>query len=229
MNPSIIAAALLAAGLFFLGLAVARLGHRRPLAALRSACAGCFALAVGGLLVALGLNLYTYSRLSYEQPVAVIEFQQTAPRVFRARIEQFVSNEESNVSSESGPQRSARVYELAGDQWQLDARVLKWHAPANLLGLDAQYRLERLSGRYNNAADENSGTRSAHDLGLRQGLDVWRLAQRLQGWLPLVDARYGSATYLPMADGARFSVSLSQSGLIARADNAQAERALRRW
>ena len=215
MSPSFIAAGLLAAGFFFLGLAIARLGKRRPMAALRSGCAGCITLAFGGLLVAIGLNLYTYSRLSYEQPVAELSFELLAPRQYRARLEQ------SN--------REARVYDLAGDQWQLDARVLKWHAPANLLGLDAQYRLERLSGRYSNAADENSGLRSAHDLGVQRGLDMWRITHRFQNWMPLVDARYGSATYLPMADGARYSVSLTQSGLIARPINPAAERALRRW
>lgn len=215
MNPGIIAAGLLAAGLFFLGLAVTRVFHRRHGAALRSGCAGCLCLGFGGLLVAVGLNLYTYSRLSFEQPVARISFEQRGPQLFRARLQQ--------------PDRDARVYDLAGDQWQIDARVLKWHAPANLLGLDAQYRLERLSGRYRSAADELAGPRTAHDLGLRRGIDAWRLAHRLEGWLPLVDARYGSATYLPMAEGARYSVRLTQSGLIARPDNAAARRALRQW
>ncbi len=215
MNPAYIAAGLLAAGFFFLGLAIARLGKRRPMAALRSGCAGCISLALGGALVAIGLNLYTYSRLTYEQPVAQLSFEQFAPQQFRARLEK--------------SDGEARVYALAGDLWQLDARVLKWHAPANLLGLDAQYRLDRLSGRYENIADENSRQRSAHDLGIQRGLDVWRITHRFQNWIPLVDARYGSATYLPMADGARYSVSLTQSGLIARPANAAAEQALRRW
>lgn len=215
MSPAFIAAGLLAAGLFFLGLAVARLGQRRPMAALRSGCAGCFTLGVGVLLAAIGLNLYTYARLTYEQPVAALAFEQIAPQQFRARL--------VHANGE------ARAYALSGDEWQLDARVLKWHGLANLLGLDAQYRLERLSGRYSNVAQQNTQPGSAHDLGLRQGLDVWRTAHRFQNWLPLVDARYGSAAYLPMADGARYSVSLTQSGLVARPANAAAARAIRRW
>ena len=107
--------------------------------------------------------------------------------------------------------------------------MLKWHPPANLLGLDAQYRLERLSGRYADVADETSRPRTAHDLADEPGLDVWTLARRHSGWLPLVDASYGSATYLPMADGARFSVSLPQSGLIARAENPAAREAAADW
>ena len=45
---------------------------------------------------------------------------------------------------------------------------------------------------------------------------MWALAQAQPRWLPFVDAIYGSATYLPMADGARYEVTLGQSGLIAR-------------
>lgn len=215
MSPSFIAAGFLAAGVFFLGLAVTRLGHRRPLAALRSASAGVVTLALGALLVAIGLNLYTYSRFTYEQPVANLSFKQLGPREYRARIEQ------------SGGE--ARVYTLSGDQWQLDARVLKWRGPITLLGLNAQYRLDRISGRYRSADAQNKGRPSAHDLGVRRGVDVWQWSHRFKRWMPWVDARYGSATYLPMADGARYQVSLTQSGLIARPANDAARRAVGRW
>lgn len=215
MSLSFIAAGLLAAGLFFLGLAIARLAHRRLLAALRSAGAGIITLALGALLVAVGLNLYTYSRLTYEQPLAELSFEQLAPREFRARIEP--------------SDGEARVYTLSGDQWQLDARVLKWRGAITLLGLNAQYRLDRISGRYNSVVAQNNGRPSAHDLGVHSGIDVWLWSHRFQRWIPWVDARYGSATYLPMADGARYQVSLTQSGLIARPANDAAKRAVRHW
>lgn len=214
-DPILIVALLLAAGLFFLGLAGARVRRRRPMAATRSAVAGCGCLGLGALLVAAALNLYTYARLTYEQPVATVSFERQADRRYLARLEQ--------------PDVAPRSFELTGDEWQLDARVLKWHAPANLVGFDAQYRLERLSGRYAAVEDEASRPRTVHGLSVDRGLDVWSLAQRYQDWLPLVDARYGSATYLPMADGARFSVSLTQSGLIARAENEAARRAAGSW
>jgi hypothetical protein len=66
-------------------------------------------------------------------------------------------------------------------------------------------------------------------LARKQGLDVWSLAHDYQRWLKWLDAYYGSATYLPMQDGARFIVSLNQYGLMARPDNAQAESALPNW
>lgn len=214
-EPVLIIVLFLAAGLFFLGLGGVRLRRRRRLAAARSGVTGCGFLALGALLAAVAFNLQTYARLTYEQPVAAINFERQGERRYLARLEQ--------------PDAPSRDYVLVGDEWQLDARVLKWRAPANLLGLNARYRLERLSGRYADVGDEKTRLRSVHGLAAERGLNVWKLARRYRRWLPLVDTRYGSAAYLPMADGARFSVSLTQSGLIARPENEAAQRALARW
>ena len=82
--------------------------------------------------------------------------------------------------------------------------MLKWRGFANLLGLDARYRLERLGGRYVEIEQERSAARSVYALGAAPALDLWLLARAYPRWLPFVDAVYGSATYLPMADGARY-------------------------
>jgi hypothetical protein len=41
--------------------------------------------------------------------------------------------------------------------------------------------------------------------------------------------RFGTATYLPMADGATYHVSLNTPGLFARPMNAAARRAVKDW
>ena len=46
---------------------------------------------------------------------------------------------------------------------------------------------------------------------------------------PGVDAFYGTATYVPMADGARYEVSLSRDALIARPANDRARDAVGGW
>jgi hypothetical protein len=102
--------------------------------------------------------------------------------------------------------------------------VLKWSGWASLLGFDALYRLERISGRYRDTAQERTAPRTLHELGDARGLDVWALLQAHPGWLPFVDAVYGSATYLPMAAGARYEVTLGQAGLIARPKPAGTQR-----
>lgn len=215
MTATYIVAFFFALGLFFLALALGRASRRRPLAAMRSGLACCLFVGLGLLSTAAGMNLWTYHRLSFEQPVASLEFRQLGPQRYLARL-----------IRETGEEQD---YEISGDQWQLEARVLKWRAPANLLGLDAQYRLERITGRYSDIESERSGLRSAHDLSAERGLDFWRITQRYPQLLPLVDARYGNAAYMPMANMARYQVSLTQSGLVARPDNDAAQQALRRW
>ena len=63
---------------------------------------------------------------------------------------------------------------------------------------------------------------------------IWALIcgasiKRNAHWLSIVDATYGSATFLPMADGAIFSVSMGSSGLVARPLNDRADLALKEW
>lgn len=173
----------------------------------------CFVFA---FFAAVAMDLRTYLRLSYEQPVATLSFSALGPQAFRVTL-----------TDANGAIRNA---ELRGDDWQLDARVLKWKGLATVLGLDPLYRLERLEGRYRNAAQESHDYHSVLELSAGgRGLDLWSLAQDHAGWLPWVDASYGSATYLPMADGAQYSVSLSPTGLLARAANPAAQAALAHW
>lgn len=218
MEPGITRAVLVCIllGLVCLLLAVRHIRRQRLL---RSGLQGLFAvvlLGLAGLLGLVGINLHTYQHLTYEKPVAELDFRQLGPQRFRVRLIRM-----------SG--RSAASYELNGDEWQIDARVLKWKPPATLLGLNARYRLERLSGRYRDINRERELPRTVYDLAPAGGQDVWNLLGDLRPWLGWVDTYYGNAAYLPMADAARFEVSLDQSGLVARPANDAARRAVNAW
>ncbi len=203
-------------GLLLLALACQRLFRARFLAATGSALTGFLLLAVAGFLFVVSLNLHTYARLTHETPVAEIVFEARGPQQFRATLAEVPSGE-------------MQLFMLSGDEWQLDARVLKWRGWANLLGLDAQYRLERIGGRYRDIEQERNGVRTVYPLSENPGLDLWMLSTQYPRWLPFVDAVYGSATYMPMADGARYEISITQSGLIARPMNPAAETAAGSW
>lgn len=197
-----IAIALAAVGALLVLAGFRRLFKRRFFAASRVWLGGLLLVALAALLFGVATNLHTYARLTYEQPVAQLFFEKTGEQRFRATLVK-ASGETWKLN-------------LAGDEWQLDARVLKWRGWANLLGFDARYRLERLSGRYRDVAQERSATRTVHELGEARGIDLWQISQAYPRWLPFVDAVYGSATYLPMAEGVRYEVTLGQAGLIAR-------------
>lgn len=202
-------------GLLFFVASVRRLRRRRVLGAAAHAGAALilFLLALAALL--LGSNLRTYQRLSYEQPAGELQLSRTGERQYDAVL--------------SYPNGDRASFALRGDEWQVDARVLKWHAFANFVGFDTAYRLERISGRYTSIEDERNQPRTVYDLNTAGSVDPWELIHRYHSWVPWMDALYGSATYLPMSDGALYEIKVSQSGLVARPLNQAAREAVSGW
>jgi hypothetical protein len=203
------------AGILFLIAAVRRLRRRRILGGAMRGATGLALLLLSACAVLIAANLRTYQRLTSEQPAAELQFTRTAEREFNAVLT-YPGGERANFA-------------LRGDEWQIDARVLKWHALANMVGFDTAYRLERIGGRYTRVEDERTQLRTVFSLNPPQRIDPWDLVHRYHSWIPWIDARYGSATYLPMADGALFEVKVSQSGLVARPLNQAAREAIGSW
>lgn len=185
--------------------------RRRVAATLRAAWMLVFT-AMALVAFGLGLALRGYRLLMAEEPIATLTARQTAPQQYAMRID-----------FADGSHQSAA---LRGDEWQLDARVIKWTPRAVELGAKPLYRVDRVSGRYRDAAQAGAAAPSVVDLGGDSILDLWQLKRLYPQWLPWIDADYGSAAYLPMVDGARYRVTLSPvGGLIARpADQASADK-----
>lgn len=171
------------------------------------------ALGTAGAMLAAGLH--SYARLTNEQEAARAVFRELAPKRY-----------ELLLVLRSAP---ARRFELRGDEWQIDARVLKWKGMGTVIGLDTLYRFERIGGRYADTAQEKSAPRTVHALPAQAGFDLWALLKEQQRWLPLADALYGSAAYAPMADGAQYAVNVSTTGLLIRPLNQAATKAVGGW
>lgn len=201
--------------LYFLFSMTRHLRRRRPVRATRSLAGGVMSGALGSASILLAFSYYGYGRLIDEQSVSRIEFSQSAPGEFTARV--MIDG------------KADRLMTLRGDEWQMDARIVTWKPPVTLLGLDPIYQLDRLSGRYSDIDDELSQERTVHALSEELTLDIWRVARKFPVLMPGVDAYYGTATYLPMADGARFEVTLSRTALLARPLNNAARKAVGDW
>jgi hypothetical protein len=213
MNVVIISIAAL--GLLFWFLSLSRLRRRRWFAAGGHGLTGGVMLGIAATLGAVAINLHTYQRFTHEQPVAELGFKRLAPHRFQATL--------------TYPSGRHATFVVSGDEWQLDARILKWTGMATLMGMDTRFRLERLSGRFDSLQRERNEPRSVYSLAPEAGLDLWSLVQRYEPWMPWVDATYGAATYLPMADDAIFGVHVTTSGLIGRPLNGSARAAVKRW
>lgn len=160
-------------------------------------------LVMAVLACALSLSLDGYQRLIAEQPVATVGVRAFAPQQWALRIDLADGSHES--------------VQLSGDDWQLDARVIKWSPRAVSLGAQPLYRVERVSGRWRDTAKAQATPPSVAAVGGDGVLDLWQLKRRYPAWLPWVDADFGSGVYMPLIDGARYEVTLAAAGgLIAR-------------
>ncbi len=166
-------------------------------------------------LLLLAGNLYNYHRLTYERLLADVHIKSVGAQRYQLTL--------------TLPQKKPEQFDIRGDDWQIDARVLKWHSYANLLGLDLLYQFERLSGRFRDISQENSAQRSVYSLNVEYPIDIWQLARRYPAWLPFVDAVYGSAAYVPLNNNAHYQVFATQSGLIIRTGHDVADKVITHW
>ncbi len=188
--------------------------RRRIVAGSLEGLLGLLLFAIAALIVVLSTNLYTYDRLTHESKAAEISFQEIGPLHFGSTLKF---------------KNKIQILDLRGDDWQIDARVLKWRGIAALLGFDTLYRLDRLSGRYRDIDQEKTAPRTVYSLSEEKGVDLWLMVKKFKGWIPWVDALYGSATYMPMVDGASYTVFVSFTGLLARPSNDIALKAVGEW
>lgn len=209
------AAILLFLALFFFRRAVLCTKRRRMVRACGSGLGGIGAIAVALPVLILIFSYYSFARLTGEQRVATVEFRRIAPNEYQARV--------------MTPGEIDRFFNLRGDEWQIDARLVTWQAPATILGLDPIYQLERISGRYAEIDREQNEFRTVYALSTDYPIDVWKLARMFPLLMPGIDAYYGTATYVPMADGAQFDINLSRDALLARPANDVARDAVGKW
>ena len=210
-----ISTAFTAIALYFLFSMTRHARRRRPIRATRSLAGGVISGALGSASILLAFSYYGYDRLIDEQLVGNIEFTESAPEDYVAHL---------TIEG-----RGSQIFRLHGNEWQMDARVVTWKPPVTLLGLDPIYQLDRLSGRYSSIDEEISKSRTVHALTTPATFDVWRAARKFPMLMPGVDAHYGTATYLPMANGAIYEVTLTRTALIARPVNEAAKEAVGDW
>lgn len=192
-------------------------GHwraRRHLHAVHRGMWSAIFLLAAAISGGLALALRSYHLLSAETPIATLTARQLGPQQFAVRID-----------LPDGAQQSA---ELRGDEWQLDAHVIKWAPRAVALGAQPVYRLDRLASRYRDPAQAQSTPPSVIAFNEDSIVDLWRLKQEFPRWLPWIDADYGSAAYLPLVDGGKYTATLSAAGgLVARPADEQTAQKLR--
>lgn len=175
--------------------------------------AGMLFVAIAALVALVAWDLRSYDPLPAERPLATLSFHKVAEQRYEVTLLQ--GNDERRV-------------ELAGDLWQLDARVLDWKGLARLIGMAPGYRLQDLSGRFL-AVEQQALGRKVSLVSDAPVVDLWRWLRDGQHDLLTFVPKAGRVNYLPMADQAVFAVRYGASGLTAEPMNAAANQALKEW
>lgn len=195
-----VALLLLAAGLLLSSLfALLRL---RPVSCVVRILLGTALAAAGALAALVSVGTAGYQALTREETAATIRVEPTGPQRFDAIVRL--------------PDGRSERFALAGDELYVDAHILKWKPIANRLGLHTAYELDRIAGRYHALKDEQSQPRTVHELGTPKPLDLFSLRRRSLALAPLLDAEYGSASFVAVTQPADLEVRVSTSGLLIR-------------
>jgi hypothetical protein len=188
-------------GTFIIG-GLVSLRRARPLRFALRTLSGLLLLSLGGIAGAIGVGTMGYRALIQEDVAARVLVQPLSRQRFAATIR--------------APDRPEVTYTLSGDEIDVDAHILKWKPMANVLGLHTVYELDRVAGRYHDVAQERSGDRTVFSLAQDKPVDLFGLRRRYTFLAPLLDAEYGSGTFVPVTKPAEFEVRVSMTGLLIR-------------
>ena len=167
---------------------------------------------VGGLLA---YDISTYQEIPQDKPLFTLSVHEQSAHRYQLTILEGATE---------------RTFLLDGDLWQLDVRQLKWRGLIDLIGLQSGYRLETLTGRFLAIEQQELAQFTQVDLARSlYGIDFWYWLRIFERNLFLVDANALRVNYLPIADGAVYSVSLVPTGLLAKPLNSAAQQALQDW
>jgi hypothetical protein len=145
---------------------------------------------------------YGYRSLLHEECAATITIEPDGKQHFIAHL--------------VFPDGETAEFSCGGDQVYIDARILKWHPWLNLIGIHTAYQLDRIGGRYISIDDEKNKTRTIHSLFKSSRIDIFQIRKQWVVLKPLVDAEYGSATFIYADLPAVYKVMVSTSGLLIR-------------
>ena len=157
---------------------------------------------LGALAAAVDIGMTGYRALTREDLAARIQVRPVGPQQFAATF---------HIAD-----RPETTYELDGDEINIDAHILKWTPMANALGLHTAYELDRVSGRYEDIGKEQSRRRTVYSLTDYKTIDLFSLRRRHPFLAPLLDAEYGSGTFVPVRKPADLEVRVSTTGLLIR-------------
>jgi len=168
-------------------------------------CVGVGLVLASLVLVVVTLDLFSYGQVEHKRPLATVSISEQGNQLYTLEL----------VDADGKVQN----LEMAGDQWQLDVRVLS-------IGGFSSFKLDKLSGRYLSLEQNDKDIQTRHVLWANSVGGFWLLIDGLVKQLPFAAESLEKVAYVPMTDGAIYQVYLDGSELEIVATNAQAKLAM---
>jgi hypothetical protein len=201
-NPLIIVAMIFALlGVVFLLMTIATLKKRKFFSTALKFVIALLMISLSALFGTISIATEGYRALIMEELAATVKVEPAGEQKFIARF--------------TMPDGSEKTFSLAGDQLYVDAHILKWKPLANIFGQHTSYELDRVAGRYMALNDETSKVHTVYSLSTDKSLDMFNLRRKFAFLDPLLDAEYGSATFIG-TNSTEFKIMVSTSGLLIR-------------
>lgn len=163
-----------------------------------------------GIITLLFLFVIIFATLGYK--VANQQTKVATVNIIPRQQQQFTAI----ISWEDG---SKQKYQINGDEFYIDAKVLKWKSWVNFLGIKTWYEFDRIGGRYKSIDDEKNKPRSIYQLAVKKDLDLYYLRKKYMFLSFLVDAEYGSAAFFLANMPKKIDLFVANAGLTVRAQN----------
>jgi hypothetical protein len=188
--------------ILFLLAFIAAFRKRKVLGAVRNFTFTFLMLVLALLFATITVSLKGYQALTHEELAATVEIMPVGDQKFVAHF--------------TFPDSTVSEIELAGDELYVDAHILKWKSFANLFGLHTLYELDRVAGRYSEIEEETSKDRTVYSLAKEKMVDIFDLRVEHEILSFLLDAEYGSASFINVSKSAKFKIMVSTTGLLIR-------------
>ena len=188
--------------LFFLVMTVSSSKKIKLIATSRNFVVTLLMISLSALFGTITISIHGYHALTKEELAATVIITPISNQNFKA---QFIF-----------PDGSKQTFTLVGDQLYIDAHILKWKPIANIFGLHTSYELDRVSGRYSDLNDERNKVHTHYSLSQNKFFDMFDLRQKFELLSPLLDAEYGSASFINSNSSIEFKVMVSTTGLLIR-------------
>ncbi len=146
---------------------------------------------------------YTYQRFNSEHPVATLAFTRVLDKQYIAELR-------------AADYCDHQKFVIEGDQWQLDASFVKWTGLAVILGFDSRYRLDRLSGRYQQVTEQNANPVLTYDISPDHIFYMLENSTFLKKYNPLIDTVFGSSVYMDIDTDNIYNIYRTEDALVAK-------------